>query len=186
MSTQAYRIGIGCVLADAAGDAIRQLELKIAEQTGSSLGLSQPPHVTVKRPFVIGSLHELEEFIHRLRQLVQDMRAPDITYTSIGDFAGGSVYIAVQKSDELKSLHEKLLSFCAGYGASADEFEGDQSVFHTTVAMGLNDDQLAGARAIAETAQLANMSATSNKLVVLLETEVNGWVAIGTAKLSSS
>ena len=184
MGDGVYKVGVACMLPADISDSIRLLELKIASQTANEQGLSQPPNITVKRPFEVDSLQILSEFCRQLRHLASNIQSPAISYCGIDTFPGGSVFMAVEQTDELIILHDKVLGLCADFGAIPDEFEGKNMVFHTSLALSLNTDQQSAAAAIAHTAQYIRSRVVSSSLAVLLWTDVGGWIVIANAPFS--
>jgi 2'-5' RNA ligase len=136
-----YKIGIGILLPPRVSNLTREVELDVAAQINNFKGLTQPPHITVKRPFELASKSELDSFISTLEEIDHSSLSP-MAYTSVDSFPDGSLYLAVDRNDSLRLLHEKLLEHCTAFNIQPDQFEGNAVIFHTTLAMGIPEEDI--------------------------------------------
>jgi 2'-5' RNA ligase len=138
-----YTIGIGALLDTKTFNLVRSLELTSASATQNYAGLGQPPHITIKRPFQVATMEDVEKLRKLLSNVTQQTAAFDVQYLGLGNFGDTTLFLAVQPSAELQELHEKLLSTLqATFGSVESPHEGKEMVFHTSIAVSLQKDQL--------------------------------------------
>lgn len=120
----------------------RRLMLEAHRLGGTGFEMARlPQHVSLKQPFSIASLEEMEAFLDEFssqvtRQKIQ-MEALELYPSSaIGGTPSGCLSIRVKQSDELKALQKSLFSSLeARFGPCPADFDDDY-VFHMTVAIG--------------------------------------------------
>ncbi len=138
-----YTVGIGALLDTETFNLVRSLELTSATATQNYVGLGQPPHITIKRPFQVATMADVEKVRKLLSDIAEQTVAFDVQYSGLGNFGDTTLFLAVQPSAELKELHEKLLATLQTMFDSIESLhEGAEMVFHTSVAVGLQKDQL--------------------------------------------
>ena len=131
-----YQIGIGALIEDESFNEIRALELEIYENTNDFKGLIQPPHITIKRPFVVNNLEELKEVIRIIQQISKTTYQFNIELGSVENFSQTVLYLSLVNIKEIFNLHLKLVELLREkFPSSINEFDGDGVIFHTTVAM---------------------------------------------------
>jgi hypothetical protein len=140
-----YKIGIGILLPDHNFNVIRKHELIIAEHLDTTLGIAQPPHITIKRPIELATVEALEAMLSKLRKLKLGHIEP-ITYSEIDTFPAGVLFLRAESSESLKRIHQKLLEFCTEFSKEKDPYEGSDMVFHTTLGISLTEAQLRAIR----------------------------------------
>ncbi len=178
-----YTVGIGALLDTETFNLVRFLELASASATRNYAGLGQPPHITVKRPFQVDTLEDVE----KLRKLLSDVArqtAPfDVQYRSLGSFGDTTLFLTVQPSAELQKLHEMLLGALRGvFGSVESLHEGKEMVFHTSIAVGLQEDQLQMAKE--KLSEDVAVSCSIRKLGLFLGLDDNThWSVISEAEL---
>ena len=136
-----YRIGLGILLPDVIYNHIRAVELDIMDKTSNQRGLTQPPNITVKRPFELSSKTELNSFLKLLDSVNCEM-VGTTSYESIGFFENGFMHLKVSENSLLNTLHSNLLKLCTNFHIKPDEFEAENVIFHTTLAMNLTYEQV--------------------------------------------
>lgn len=137
-----YTIGIGVLIEDADCNRIRSIELDLANATGNFCGLGQPPHVTVKRPFIVNSLRDLKKTEQIMEELAAETNSFTINVNGFQNFSDKVLYLQVQKNENLWQMHNRLIaSLEARFPGAKGVFEGSKMVFHATLAMDLNAQQ---------------------------------------------
>lgn len=147
-----YLIGVGLLLENERFNQVRKLELFLSEQIGNEHALRQPPHITVKRPFMVANSREVEKVIKIVSDLALKTEVIPIQFTGISNFSQKVIYIQVAKNDQLASVHRQLIDlFSLEFEHSVGELEQDKMVFHSTLATNLtNDEFVLGSRLLNE------------------------------------
>jgi 2'-5' RNA ligase len=142
-----YTIGIGALLDTDAFNTVRSLELAVASATNNFAGLGQPPHITIKRPFEVVSVDDIDKVLAQVEEVVEKTPAFTVQYSGLGNFGHTTLFLAVETSPELQKLHRELLSRLKESFTDAESpHEGQQMVFHTSIATNLQEDQFESAR----------------------------------------
>jgi 2'-5' RNA ligase len=102
---------------------------------------SLPPHVSLKQPFGISDLSALENYMDKLASSIQPFEVTLIEIQVIPISYGGTTYgllwIDVEETEELRSLHNRLNNeLNQRFGHTPADFDGDQYHFHMTITMG--------------------------------------------------
>lgn len=164
-----YKIGVGILLEDELHNQVREIQLRIADVTGNWQGLCQPPHITVKRPFEVASLHGLEHYSESITKATAELKPFEVKLATFGDFGGETLFVRAEaKSEELSDVHRHLVSI-AGAANTTDQFEGDVMVFHSTIARGLTKSQFDAAQHELKDIKLS-ANFTVKRLGLLLDT----------------
>jgi 2'-5' RNA ligase len=133
------------VFALLANDIVENLACKImldAHREGS-LGLLSgrvPYHISLKQPFSITCLDDLEsyfeEFAATLKPITVRFTTLEPWSTRISGERTGAIVLKTEKTKELMDLHMRLnkeLESC--FGSSPARFDGDEYSFHMTISM---------------------------------------------------
>jgi len=139
------KAAIALLLEGAAHAAVRRVALELH---GAGFGLSAaqlPAHVSLKQPFDISSLSEVETFFDGFAATLEPI---DLTLTSLEFWnIDGAViaYLDVLKDAALRPIHNRLnLELEAQFGSSPAPFDGDAYHFHATAVIDhANDATLA-------------------------------------------
>lgn len=179
------KIGIGLLPDSSTFNHIRQLELKMAFSLGENPGLNQPPHITVKRPFDITTVEQLNE----IRQLTADIAANasafKLAYQRVNNFGESTLFLSVTANERLSALHADLSEkLRATFGESTVvPHEGDAMRFHTSLATGLKGNDMQLAREAVQDSVTA-FNARFEKIALFLNlTDTGQWVVIHEALL---
>lgn len=171
-------IGYGLILPQDSFNISRNLEVELLLADNSEAGLTQDPHVTIKRPFVIDS-RDLAVFINYLEVLAARVSPFDLTFQGIGFFGTSTLYLKVKTNKKLTALHEMILADLRKLGVLPHAFEGPNVIFHSTLAMDLSESQFKIASAILEKKPKICMSFTIAEIGLFLNVEGhNSWVVI--------
>ena len=111
----------------------RAIELSSALPPDETLGLTLDdehlPHVTLTQHFV--RVDELDGIFERVNEIMRD-QPPLTLHVSGGGRGGAAVWMAIERSDALVQLHERLLETLRGFerpgGTPAAFYEGDARV----------------------------------------------------------
>ena len=131
------------LIADPAGENYGRSLMLEAHRAGN-MGFEMarlPQHVSLKQPFVIPSLEEMEkffdEFAASMHPISIRMEQMELTPNqSLGGVSSGCLSIRVEQSDELKGAQRKLFDALEKrFGPCPAEHDHDY-VFHMTVAIG--------------------------------------------------
>ena len=137
-----FTIGIGAIIEGEQLNAVRNLELGAATETTNFSGLSQPPHVTVKRPFTVNSADDIEKAKAILSTIAESISPLEIQYEEFGNFGESTLFLAIKQNEALEELHTKLLTQLGEQFKAEAPFEGKEMVFHTSIATSLQPGQL--------------------------------------------
>ena len=136
-----HTIGIGALFENEAFNYIRSLELGIYEDTNDFKGLTQPPHVTVKRPFLVNDMTEIQYVDKIMQQVGHETQSFSLELSSIKSFSKSVLYLNVEDNQILNDLHLRLIkTLSSKFPGSVDQFDGDGVIFHATIGMGMNKD----------------------------------------------
>lgn len=137
-----YTVGVGLLLNDEPFNKVRELELCLAELTGNNRALQQPPHITVKRPFVLANNNELKKVIQTVADLAKITKAIPIRYNGISQFGNSAWYLQAANCEPLAAVHRQLVGLISQtFENSVGELEQDKMVFHTTLALNLTNEE---------------------------------------------
>lgn len=103
---------------------------------------SLPPHVSLKQPFSISNLSELEKYMGEFATSIQpfDLKLNELQIISVpfdrwSEY--GILWIDVEESETLRSLHNRLNEeLCQRFSDTTADFDGESYHFHMTVMMG--------------------------------------------------
>ena len=147
MSKSVPKIGIGLLVEGALFNALRELQLRLIQATNNSYGIKQPPHVTVRRPFVPTKIDDVARVCALIDDMAKRHNPIDVTLQSLGCFGDRVCYLAVAPSSELlqvqQSIEEALLKASMPVTES-----GDAPIFHVTLAHNLTADQFVTAQRV--------------------------------------
>lgn len=179
-----YRIGIGLLLPDLQFNFVRNIELNLHNSNEVTLGLSQPPHITIKRPFTLNSKGELDSFIERLTHMC--LKPCTVRYKEVTVFPDNTVYFSIEDNSDLHDLHKRTLDICKEFNIGPDELEGDNVIFHTSLALGLSDNQSRTALRSITLSGDELMPFKLSSVGIFMQLPSNGtWIIIHTIKSSA-
>ena len=131
------------LLADyATHNAVRKLAWQMYQNYGISLETSRlPPHVSLKQPFDIPNISDLEEY---MTELAGSLSPIDITLTELelievtgANGPSGILWLQVEQTSALHKLHTHLNQELASrFGNTQADFDGPGYQFHMTIAIG--------------------------------------------------
>ncbi len=139
-----FTIGIGVLFEDNANNRLRKLELLIAEKTGNWRGLSQPPHVTIKIPFEVTDMNDVQTVKAAMIDLAQQTDRFLLELDGFGNFEDKVIYGSVKNPQTLLTLSNHLIDELTEPGETQD-YERSRMIFHSTLAMNLSATQYSAA-----------------------------------------
>ncbi len=139
------QLGIAILVNDDVHNALRRLQLLVAERCGRNPALKQTPHVTIKQPFHVRELAPVEEYFDTL---VNSLDAFPVRIRGLGFFEDDSVaYLQVVPDARLEDLRLRVLrDLTERFGVKPRDVEDERYRFHATVAYGLSPDEFLRAR----------------------------------------
>ena len=128
-------VGIAVLLDEYLFNKARELEINISKKFLVRKGLSQSPHITVKRPFLVDD-EKLQELFDYIQELKEDIKPFDITINNYGFFEPTVAYLNVIKSEQLLQLHNTInQDLLKRFSIEIGPREGDDIIFHSTLAL---------------------------------------------------
>ena len=171
MFKQSFKIGIGLLIEEDAFNVMRQSQLRLTRATNNSIGLQQPPHITVRSPLTLNNLADIDHMITITNELAAQYTSVNIVLDSVRTFTDKVIYFSVAEINELMHLHKKINSML-----QIDTHE--PPIFHATLAHELSSDEFAVASNEIKNLQKALPLKTSLKKIGCFM-EVNGqWIVI--------
>jgi 2'-5' RNA ligase len=165
------KAAIALLLEGQAHAAVRRVALELHE-VGFGLSAAQlPAHVSLKQPFQISSLSEIEAFFDAFAASLEPV---DLTLSSLEFWNADGVVIAfldVLEDAALRPMHNRLnAALEAQFGPSPAPFDGESYHFHaTTVIDHANDVTLAAMQARA--GERCDLGTTASSLGLFVYTD---------------
>lgn len=176
------KVGIGALIDGDVYNDIRLLELRIAGATGNWAGLGQPPHITIKRPFELGGVDDLQKVAEIFDEVLAGMQSFPVFYTGIGDFDKKILFLRVDKNEQLDHLYQLLRSV---FPAASQQENVKEMIFHTTLALSLDSEQFTRARKAANNLAPALLEEVSiSKIGLFFSTDGSHWTTVREVKLA--
>lgn len=130
-----YTIGIGILLDEKTCNKLRNLELSLYEKNKNTSGLGQPPHITIKVPFAVPRLKEVETTANFMAELASKTNSFDIHLKDFGNFGKKVIYAKVSDNEVIHKLSMTSIEHLAPIDEQQDE--KSNMIFHSTLAMHL-------------------------------------------------
>lgn len=143
----AYTIGIGVLIDGEQFNKLRAIELRLADKTGNTEGLGQPPHVTVKRPFSVETVSAISQVAVIMKEVSANFHPFVLKLKTHANFDREVLYAQVEENHTLTKLHRDLLEALSPLLPKENPLEGPDMIFHSTLAMGLSDKEYGQAEA---------------------------------------
>jgi 2'-5' RNA ligase len=139
------QLGIAILLPDEVHNAVRRLQLAVAQACGANHALRQTPHVTLKQPFHAKALEPVESYFD---ELVATFDPLDIRLHGVDVFEVDRVIFANVEADApLEALRlEVLRELGERFRVKPRDVEDERYRFHSTLAYNLTEEQLGPAR----------------------------------------
>lgn len=116
------------------------VDIHVRYETGF-LGALLPPHISLKQPFQVADLAELETYFCRLAQSIQPfditLDGLELQIVSVDDDEYAILWLSVQKNQRLRDLHNRVnQELSEQFEHTSAPFDGAGYRFHATVALG--------------------------------------------------
>ena len=184
-----YTIGIGALINGPSYNYLRKIEVQIGDTVGNFSGLGQPPHVTIKRAFEVKGISGIRKCERAMDALANKKKPFDVQFAGVGNFGNSVLYLRLAPNDTLVAMHSQLLDTLEPvFPKAIGTLEGENMVFHSTIAMGLEVEQYNKARELLDTYPVESLAfaGSVNKLGLFLGIENNThWAVISEADLTS-
>jgi 2'-5' RNA ligase len=121
---------------------VRKLSWDIHSKYRTGIDICRlPPHISLKQPFSISALDELEEHMTELVAGISPfelhLTGLELIPATMDGLSSGILWMNVQETNILRGLHERInRELTARFGDVAAPFDGLEYHFHMTVAMG--------------------------------------------------
>jgi 2'-5' RNA ligase len=135
----AYTIGIGVMLDEHTYNTLREYELLLFESNGNTSGLSQPPHITVKVPFEVPAMKDIEATARYMTEIAAKTKKFSLKIKGFGHFGDKVVFAKVIENTVLKKLSDTFITKLSPLDKQATERE--RMIHHSTMAMNLSPKQ---------------------------------------------
>ena len=135
-------IGVGLLLEGESYNKIREIEQIFSTTISNDHGLFQPPHITIKRPFQVKSLEDIQDISKTIEKFCKKQKKIKLKLSGIKSFTEKAVYFQVLNDSKVRSIHEDLLLILRSkHSIKAEAFDGPKFVAHSTIAMELDEKQ---------------------------------------------
>lgn len=142
------QVGLALMVSDEVHNAMRRLQLDLAQACGTNPALRLTPHITLKQPFHAGALAAVEAYFD---ELASSVTLDEVHLSGVGYFddeTEGVAYADVAPHPALEQLRRRILAdLAARFHVVPAEVEDDRYHFHATLAYHLTAQQLTRARA---------------------------------------
>lgn len=174
------KIGIVVLLGGEILNRVRNIEFDAAQISNNWRAFYQPPHITIKRPFMVSSSEQLEAILDKLSDSCRDMEPFDVTFGPVDKFGDKTIFQSVLESSKLKRIHLNMLALLDSLNINyATDFEGEHFRPHTTIATMLSQDQFHSVfNYLSNNDQLDGTSVTVSKLALMLNIDEEHWVVL--------
>jgi len=135
-----FTIGIGVLLEESANNRLRELELALAKKSGNWSGLGQPPHITVKVPFEVESMEDVNKVRVLMHDLAKRTKSFQVEIDGYSNFGDKVLYGVVKNTEEFLQLSDPLIDALTEDG-QPKEYERGRMIFHSTLATNLSSNE---------------------------------------------
>lgn len=184
-----YTIGIGVLFDESTYNSIRAIELRLSKETKNFAGLGQPPHITVKRPFDVESVEDIQKCLSIMNDLATNSRTFGLKLSGVGNFSDRVLYLQPMHNEKLVAIHNDLVGEIESiFPGSKSILEGENITFHSTLAMDLTKKQFLAAKEYIAglTTEQLNFTARVQSIGLFLGIDDNThWVVIAELALQT-
>lgn len=178
------KIGIGLLIEDDAYNKLRDLELIVSSETGNELGLFQPPHITIKRPFeadqdtFVNAKRILREFCGSVQEFEIDL--------GIYRTFGNEVIYAFTDVSKIISIQKSLLEKFEKINVMPDEFDADKYIAHSTIALDLSPNEFEIAESKLLNYKGKTITTLISKVGLFLNVDERHWIVVATERFKTA
>lgn len=179
-----FTIGIGVLLEEHANNKLRDLELLLATANNNWSGLGQPPHITIKVPFEVTSMSDIENVRSIMINLARQTQQFEIGLQGFGNFGDKVLYAAIQDATILQNLSNQLINQLTK-SEEAQKYEKEKMIFHSTLAMNLDPSQYSIAKTSLDNESLELRTTAISLGLFLGIDDLQHWAVIHEVPLNS-
>jgi len=178
------KIGVGLLIDDDAHNELRDLELIVSRKTGNELGLFQPPHITIKRPFEA----DQNTFVDAKKILKEFSGSIEEFEISLGIYRtfGNEVVYAYTEDSKIVFAQKILLEKLEKINVIPDEFDIDKYVAHSTIALGLSTDEFETAKSNLQNYKRKTITTLISRVGLFLNVDEKHWIVVTTENFKTS
>jgi len=174
------KIGVGLLIDDNAHNELRDLELIISSKTGNELGLFQPPHITIKRPFEA----DQDTFVQAKKILKEFCSSVEEFEINLGIYKtfGNEVIYAFTDDSKIISVQKTLLEKFEKINVIPDEFDVGKYIAHSTIGLGLSSNEFEIAESELRNYKSKSIDTLISRVGLFLNVDEKHWIVVATEK----
>lgn len=178
------KIGIGLLIDDDAHNELRDLELIVSSKTGNELGLFQPPHITIKRPFEA----DQNTFVYVKKILKEFCSSVEEFEINLGIYRtfGNEVIYAYTEDSKVISAQKTLLEKLEKINVMPDEFDVDKYIAHSTIALDLSFNEFELAESELQNYKGKSINTLISRVGLFLNVDERHWIVVATEKFKTA
>lgn len=111
----------------------QEIKFRIRDEFGIKYALKSPPHITLKMPFNYNEAKE-ELLVAKLGDHLKGQQAFPVKISGLGNFGNRVVFLAIERSEQLIQIQQKLKLFCKQNLHLIDELSDRNFHPHLTIA----------------------------------------------------
>jgi 2'-5' RNA ligase len=123
------QIGYGILLDGEIYNFMRKMELLLSDRFKIQKGLRQPPHITVKPPFIVTDVAAYQAYLDELCKKIEPF---EIELAGFNSFGKKVIYLDVKKNRRLDEIYQII--FHDIQSKLDPEVKRDDMIFHATLA----------------------------------------------------
>jgi len=177
------KIGVGLLIDDNAHNELRDLELIVSSKTGNELGLYQPPHITIKRPFEA----DQNTFVDAKKILKEFCGSMDEFEINLGIYRtfGNEVVYAYTEDSKIVFAQGILLKKLEKINVIPDEFDVDKYILHSTIELGLSPNEFEIAKSNLQNYKSKTITTLISRVGLFLNVDEKHWIVVATEKFKT-
>jgi 2'-5' RNA ligase len=178
------QIGIGLLIGGEAHNQLRDLELIISNATDNDLGLYQPPHITIKRPFESNktTFKNTKKLLKKFSSSVNEFEVDLEIYKA---FSNQVIYAYPDKSD-IATVKNKLLDMLKKIGVEGDELDTDNFIAHSTIGVNLSPEEFKIAESKLENYKNTGITTRISQVGLFLNVDEKHWIVVAIEKFKTT
>jgi|GEM_PF-3321507 len=178
------KIGVGLLIDDDAHNELRDLELIVSSKTGNELGLYQPPHITIKRPFDA----DQNTFVDAKKILKEFCSSVEEFEINLGIYRtfGNEVMYAFTEDSKIISLQKTLLEKFKQVNVMPDDFDTDKYIAHSTIALDLSSNEFELIESELRNYKGKTINTLISRVGLFLNVDERHWIVVATEKFKSA
>ncbi len=178
------KIGIGLLIDDDAHNDLRDLEIIVSNATGNELGLFQPPHITIKRPFEAdqNTFEDTKKILKDFSEAVEEFRIDLGIYKTFSN----EVLYAYPDETKIVDAQKILLEMLDKISIKPDEFDVEKYIAHSTIALGLSPNEFEIAESKLHNYESKTITTVISKIGLFLNVDEKHWIVVAVEKLRTA